>query len=54
MNILKKQFYRAQIVESLRELTQKTRRNSTSFYAEAIQNLQLSIEADRILGEIYG
>jgi hypothetical protein len=53
MNNLKKHIYRAQIIESLRELTRNTRRNSTSFYADAIQNLQFSIEADRILSEIY-
>lgn len=54
MNTATRRIYRAQIIESLRELANKTRSNSTSFYAEAIQNLQISIDADRILSEIYG
>ncbi len=54
MNKLKRNIYRAQIMESLRELAKNTGKNSTSFYADAIQNLQISIDADRILGEIYG
>jgi hypothetical protein len=53
MNQLKRQINRAKIAESLSGLDRNTRSNSSNFHRKAIQFLQIRIETDRILSEIY-
>jgi hypothetical protein len=53
MNELKRQFNRAKIAESLHQLAGNTRSNSRNFHHAAIQFLQIRMEAERILREIY-
>lgn len=55
-NELKRQFNRAKIVESLKELRRNSHQTSNKIYtaaAEAIEFLTIQYEADRILREIY-
>jgi hypothetical protein len=54
MNELKRQIDRAKITESLSELARNTRSNSRNSHTDAIQFLQIRIEAERILREIHG
>jgi hypothetical protein len=49
MNELKRQINRAKITESLHQLAE----NSRNSHHAAIQFLQIRVEADRILREIY-